>query len=58
MEALNILWKIVPKSQGTIGILKVIAEGDPWHHRRLEIEVEVEGARANIKDEEAQCQRW
>ena len=57
MEALNILWKIVPKSQETIGILKVIVEGGLRHHRRLEIEVEVEGARANIEDEEAQCQR-
>ena len=58
MEALNILWLIVPKSQGTIGILKVTAKGDPRHHRQLETEVEVEGARASIKDEEAQCQRW
>ena len=57
MEALNILWKIVPKCQGTIGILRVIVEGGPRHHRQLEIEVEVEGAKANIKDEEAQCQR-
>ena len=51
MEALNILWKIVPKIQGTIGILIVTVEGGPRHHRRLEIEVEVEGARASIKDE-------
>ena len=57
MEALNILWKIVPKSQGTIGNLRVIAEGGLRHHRRLEIKVEVEGARANIEDEEVQCQR-
>ena len=57
MEAFNILWKIVPKSQGTIGILKVTVEGGPRHHRQLEIEVEVKGARANIEDEEAQCQR-
>ena len=57
MEALNILWKIVLKSQGTIGILRVIAEGGPRHHCQLEIEVEVEGARANIEDKEAQCQR-
>ena len=57
MEALNILWKIVPKSQETIGILRVTIEGGLRHHHRLEIEVEVEGARANIKDEEAQCQR-
>ena len=57
MEALNILWKIVPKSQGTIGILKVAAKGDPRHHYRLEIEVEVEGARASIKDDKAQCQK-
>ena len=57
MEALNILWKIVPKSQETIGILRVTVEGGLRHHRRLEIEVEVEGARANIEDEEAQCQR-
>ena len=57
MEALNILWQIVPKSQGTIGILRVAAEGDSQHHRRLEIEVEVEGVRASIKDEKAQCQR-
>ena len=27
MEALNILWKIVPKSEGTIGILRVTVEG-------------------------------
>ena len=53
MEALSILWQIVPKSQGTIGILKVTTEGDPWHYRQLMIEVEVEGARASIKDEEA-----
>ena len=53
MEALNILWKIVPKSQGTIGILRVTVEGGLRHHRLLEIEVEVEGARASIKDEEA-----
>ena len=46
MEALNILWKIVPKSQGTIGILRVTAEGGPWHHPRIEIEVEVEGAQS------------
>ena len=45
--------EIIPKSQGIIGILRVIAEGGSWHHHRLEIEVEVEGARANIKDEEA-----
>ena len=57
MEVLNILWKIVPKSQGTLGILRVTADGGSWHHRRLEIEVEVEGARASIEDEEAQCQR-
>ena len=42
MEALNILWQIVPKSQGIIGILRVTAEGGPRQHRRLEIEVEVE----------------
>ena len=53
MEALNILCQIVPKSQGTIGILRVTAEGDLWHPRRLEIEVEVEVAKASIKDEEA-----
>ena len=55
MEALNILWKIVPKSQGIIGILKVTAEEGSQHHRQLkvEVEVEVEGARASIKDEEA-----
>ena len=53
MEALNILWKIVLKSQGTIGILKVTVEGGLRHHHRLEIEVEVEGARANIEDDEA-----
>ena len=66
VEALNILWKIVPKSKGTIGILRVTAEGGLRHHRRLEIEVEVEGARASIEDEGArasiedegaQCQR-
>ena len=57
MEAMNILWQIVPKSQGTIGILIVIVEGGLGHHRRLEIEVQVEGARANIEDEEVQCQR-
>ena len=57
MEALNILWKIFPKSQETIGILRVTVEGGPWHHSRLEIEVKVEGARASIEDEEAQCQR-
>ena len=53
MEALKILWQVVPKSQGTIRILKVTEEGGPRHHRRLEIEVEVEGARASIEDEEA-----
>ena len=53
MEALNILFQIVPKSQETIGILRVTAEGGPRHHRRLEIEVEVERARAGIEDEEA-----
>ena len=52
MEALNILWKIVPKSQGTIGILIVTVEGGPRHHRRLEIGVEVERAKANIEDDE------
>ena len=57
METLNILWQIVPKSQGTIGILRVTAEGGLRHHCRLEIEVEVERVRANIEDEEAQCQR-
>ena len=57
MEALNILWQIIPKSHGTIGILRVTAEGGPRHDRLLEIEVEVEGARANIEDEEAQCKR-
>ena len=57
MEALNILWKIVPKSQETIGILRVIVEGGLRHHRRLEIEVDIEGAKANIEDEEIQCQR-
>ena len=57
MEALNILWQIVPKSQETIGILRVTVEGGLRHHCRLEIEVEVEGAKANIEDEEAQCQR-
>ena len=55
MEALNILWQIVPKSQGIIGILRVTTEGGPCHHHRLEIEVEVEGAKASIEDEEAQC---
>ena len=57
MEALNILWKIVPKSQGTIGILRVTTKGGPRHHHRLEIEVKVKGARASIEDEEVQCQR-
>ena len=57
MEALNILWQIIPKSQGTIRILRVTTEGGPQHHRRLDIEVEVEGARASIEDEEAHCQR-
>ena len=57
MEALNILWQIVPKSQETIGILRVTVEGCPRHHRRLEIEVKVKGAKASIEDEEAQCQR-
>ena len=50
MEALNILWKIVPKSQGTIGILRVTTERGPRHRRRLEIEVEVKEARASIED--------
>ena len=54
MEALNILWQILPKSQGTTGIFIVTTEGGPRHHRRLEIEVEVKGTRANIEDEEAQ----
>ena len=57
MEALNILWKIVLMSQGTIGILRVTAEGGLRHHRRLEIVVEVEGARPSMEDEEPQCQR-
>ena len=57
MEALTILWKIVPKSQGIIWILKVTVEGGQWHHCRLEIEVEVEGAKASVEDEEVQCQR-
>ena len=57
MEALNNIWRIVLKSQGTIGILKVTAKGGPWHHTRLEIEVEVEGAKASIEDEEAQFQK-
>ena len=57
MEALNILWKIVPKSQGTIRILRVTAKRGPRHHSRLEIEVEVEKDRASIEDEEVQCQR-
>ena len=55
MEALKILWQIVPKSQGTIGIIRVTVEGGPRNHCRLEIEVEVEGARASIKDEGARC---
>ena len=53
MEEMNILWKFVPKSQWTIGVLRVTAEGGPRHHRRLEIEVEVKGARASIEDKEA-----
>ena len=57
MEALNILWQIVPKSQETIGILRVTVKGGPRHHLQLEIEVEVEGIRASIEDEDAQCQR-
>ena len=57
MEALNILWKIAPNSQEAIGILEVTTERGPRHCRRLEIEVEAEGARANIEDEEVQCQR-
>ena len=57
MEALNILCQIVPKSQETIRILRVTVEGGPRHHHRLEIEVEVKGARASIEDEEAQYQR-
>ena len=57
MEALKILWKIIPKSQEAIGILRVTAKGGPRHPRQLEIEVEVEGAKASIEDEEAQCQR-
>ena len=57
MEALNILWQIFLKSQWTIGILKVTVEGGPRHHRQLEIEVEVEGTKDSIEDEEAQCQR-
>ena len=52
MEALNILWKIVPKSQGTIGILRVIVEGGSQHHRRLEIEVKVEGDQSQHKGQE------
>ena len=57
MEALNILWQTVPKSQETIRILRVTVEGGLRHHRRLEIKVEVEGARASIEDEKAQCQK-
>ena len=53
MEALNILWKIVLMSQGTVGILRVTAEGGLWHHRRLEIEVGVVVAHLSIEDEEA-----
>ena len=45
MEALNILWQIILKSKGTIGILRATAEGGPRYHRRLEIKVEVEGDR-------------
>ena len=56
MEAMNILWKIVPKCQGSIGILKVTEEEGPRHHCQPEIEVEVEGAKASIEDKEAQCQ--
>ena len=55
MEELNNLWHIVPKSQETIGVFRVTVEGGLQHHRRLEIEVEVKGARASIEDEEAQC---
>ena len=55
MEALNISWQIVPKSQGTVGILKVTAERGPWHCRLLEIEVEVKEVRASIENEEVQC---
>ena len=57
MEELNNLWLIVPKSQETIGVFRVTVEGGLQHHRRLEIKVEVKGARASIEDEEAQCQR-
>ena len=57
MEVLKILWQIVPKSQGTIGILRVTTEGGPRHHRRLKMDEKVEGARANIEDKEAKCQR-
>ena len=49
--------QIVPKSQETIGILRVTAEGGPRHRRQLDIEVEVKEAKASIEDEEAQCQR-
>ena len=55
MEVLNILWQIVPKSQGIIEVNKEVAEEDPRHHFRLVIEVEVEGAKVSIEDDEAQC---
>ena len=57
MEALNILWKIVPESQGIIEVYKEVAEEDPQHHLRLVIEVEVEGTKVSIEDEKVQCQR-
>ena len=57
MEVLNILWQIFPESQGIIEVNKEVAEEDPRHHFRLMIEVEVEGAKVSIEDEEAQCQR-
>ena len=57
MEALNILWQIVPESQGIIEVNKEVVEEDPRHHFRLVIEVEIEGAKVSIKNEEAQCQR-
>ena len=57
MEALTTLWQIFLKIQGIIGILKVTVEGGQQHHCQLEIEVEVEGARASIEDKKVQCQR-
>ena len=57
VKVLNILWQIVPESQGIIEVYKKAAEENQLHYLRRDIEVGVEVAQFSIEDKGAQSLR-